>query len=96
MPMILDTLLPIGILATLSVFPVFTVAALVFHSLRKKELEVRRLEALAQVATAVRHTELPTWLDQEDTEDVTEWKEAKREVERLAVRSTATAQHAMT
>ena len=91
---ILDTLFPIGVLATLSVFPIFTVAALVFHSLRKKELEVRRLEALAKVATAVRHTELPTWLDQEDTQDVAEWKEAKREVERLAVRSTA--QHAMT
>lgn len=92
---ILDTLLPIGILATLSAFPIFLTAALVFHSLRKKELEVRRLEALAAVAHAVRSSELPRWLERDDPDRGREWKEAREEVERLAAPSAATAQHAL-
>jgi len=109
MHVLLDTLQPVAILATIFSVPIFITAAMVFHSLRKKELEVRRLEALANLASAVRRPELPAWLDHADAETLAEWTEARREVDRLAVQpvaedrpeveapavGSATAQHAL-
>ncbi len=48
----MDGLIAVGILLSLSAFPIFTVAALVYHSIRKKELEVHDAVALQAWADA--------------------------------------------
>ncbi len=78
---ILEGLIPIGILLTLSIGPMFTVAAIVYHSLRKKELEVRRLEALAELTRAVGQVEVPRLIDEGNGKDLLELEEARKEVE---------------
>lgn len=77
---VLEGLIPIGILLTLSIGPMFTVAAIVYHSLRKKELEVRRLEALAELTRAVGQVETRL-IDSDSGADLLELVEARREVE---------------
>lgn len=57
---------------------VATVALLLTWNLRRKELEVRRLEAQARLEAVG----LPAWLDHRDPVAVSEWTAAQRELGR--------------
>ena len=57
---------------------VATIALLLTWNLRRRELEVRRLEAQARLEAVG----LPAWLDARDPVAVAEWTEAQRELGR--------------
>lgn len=54
------------------------------NRLRKKELEVRELEARTRLLTAT--ADAPDWLDTDDPAAVREWRRAHHEIEQLEVR----------
>ncbi|MCK6502545.1 hypothetical protein L6R53_03975 [Myxococcota bacterium] len=53
-------------------------------NLRRRELEVRRLEAQAALASA---DALPAWIDRRDPDALAELKLAQRELDRLSARA---------
>lgn len=53
-------------------------------NLRRRELEVRRLEAQALLAGA---QALPAWLDLRDPDAMVEWKLAQRELDGVSARA---------
>lgn len=61
-----------------------SLALLLTWNLRRRELEVRALEAQAALASA---EQLPAWLDRRDPDAVAEYKLAQRELDRVAARA---------
>jgi hypothetical protein len=83
---------PTAIFAIFCIFgmPVLALVAITWliltWSLRRKELEVRRLEAQARIHANA----LPDWIDNSDAEAITEWTLAQRELNRLTAQAAAT------
>lgn len=69
-------------LPTLSI--VATIGLLLTWNLRRRELDVRKLEAQARIRDA---GGVPEWLDPQDVQAIAEWKLAQRELDRVAAKA---------